>query len=133
MSKRFYHEMLFNCWLKNGRKLLVIKATQVQYWRVIESNLFNHELLISNLYVFRFSKDVLKLIHSYMSNRWSGKNFNRFVSFWSTVMKRMPKGLELGSVLLNIYVNNLILFLDFSNCNYADDTSSQNVCRDQLE
>ena len=66
-----------------------------------------------------------------MFNRWSGKN--KFVSSWSTVMKRIPKGLELGSVLLNIYVNNLILFLDFSNCNYADDTSSQNVCRDQLE
>ena len=48
-------------------------------------------------------------------------------------MKRIPKGLELGSVLFNIYVNNLILFLDFNNCNYADGTATQNVCRDQLE
>lgn len=48
-------------------------------------------------------------------------------------MKRIPKGLELGSVLFSIYVNNLILFLDFNNCNYANGTATQNVCRDQLE
>ena len=62
-----------------------------------------------------------------MSNHWSGKNFNRFVSSWSTVMKRIPKGLELGSVLLNIYVNNLIIFLDFNSCNYADGTATRSI------
>ena len=30
----------------------------------------NHELLIAKLYAYGFSKDALKLINSYMSDRW---------------------------------------------------------------
>ena len=59
----------------------------------------NHELLIAKLYARAFSKDVLKLINSYMSNRWQRTNINK-----STFP--FTKGVPQASVLQTNLFNN---------------------------
>ena len=36
----------------------------------------NHDLLIAKLHVYGFSKESLKLIKSYLTNRWQGTKLN---------------------------------------------------------
>ena len=52
----------------------------------------NHELLIEKLYAYGFSKDALKLINSYMSDRWQRTKINKSFSSWSSLLKGVPQG-----------------------------------------
>ena len=79
-----------------------------------EFDTINHELLIAKLYVYGFSKDALKLIHSYLSDCWQRTKINKSFS------------------LLNIYLNDIFYFLHCSICNFADDTTPY-VCDKSLK
>ena len=67
----------------------------------------NHELLIPKLYVYGFSQDALKLIFSYISDRWQRSKSNKPFISWSAVLQVVLKGSVLGLILFNIYLNNL--------------------------
>ena len=82
----------------------------------------NHELLVAKLYVYGFSKDPLKLINSYMFDRWQRTKIDKSFSSWSALLKGVPQGSVLGSILFNIYLNDLFYFLYCNICNFADDT-----------
>ena len=41
-----------------------------------------HDLLIAKLYAYGFSKESLKLLHSYLSNRWHRTKINKQFSSW---------------------------------------------------
>ena len=60
----------------------------------------NHELLVAKLYAYGLSKDALKLIQSYMSDRWQRTKIDKSFSSWSALLKRVPQ----GSVLRPIFV-----------------------------
>ena len=92
----------------------------------------NHELLIAKLYAYGFSKDALKLIHSYLSDRWQRTKINKPFSSWSALLKRVPQGSVLGPVLFNIYLNDIFYFLHRNICNFADDTTPY-VCNKSLK
>ena len=47
----------------------------------------NHELLITKLYAYGFSKDSLKIISSYMSDRWQRTKIDKSSSSWSAHLK----------------------------------------------
>ena len=47
----------------------------------------NHELFIAELYACGFSKDALKLIHSYISDGWQMVKIDKFLSSWSAPLK----------------------------------------------
>ena len=47
----------------------------------------NHELLIAKLNAYGFSKDALKLIFSYMSDRWQRIKINKSFSSWSALLQ----------------------------------------------
>ena len=47
--------------------------------------------------------DAIKLIHSYMSNRWTKTKINKSFSFWSALRKGLPERSVLGPVSFNIY------------------------------
>ena len=83
----------------------------------------NHKLLIAKLYAYGFSKDALKLINSYMSDRWQRTKIDKSFSSWSALLKGVPQGSVLGPILFNIYLNNLFYFLHNDICNFADDTT----------
>ena len=52
----------------------------------------DHELLISKLYAYGFSKTALKLIKSYLSDRWQRVKVNNSYSTWFLLLLGVPQG-----------------------------------------
>ena len=61
----------------------------------------NHDLLIAKLYAYGFGKNALKLIQSYLSDRWQRTKINTSYSTWSV----------LGPLLFNLYINDLFYII----------------------
>ena len=91
----------------------------------------NHELLITKLYAYGISKDALKLINSYMSDRRQRTKIDKSFSSCSALLKGVPLGSVLGPILFNIYLNDLLYFVYCNICNFADDTTPY-VCDKNL-
>ena len=79
--------------------------------------------LITKLHVFRFSKELLKLIKSYLTNRWQRTKLNAGFSKWTDMLLRVPQGFVLGPILFNICINDLFFLAENTNvCNYVGNT-----------
>ena len=83
----------------------------------------NQKNLIAKLFAYGFSKDALKLIFSYITDRWQKIKINKSFSSWSTLCKGVSQGFVLGPILFNIYLDDLFYFLFFNVCSFADDTT----------
>ena len=49
-----------------------------------------HDLLIAKLYAYGFSKESLKLLHSYLSNRWHKTKISKQFSSWQELIQGVP-------------------------------------------
>ena len=82
----------------------------------------SHELLLAKLHAYGFSIAALRLIHSYLTNRWQRTKINMSYSSWEEIIFVVPQGSILGPLLLNIFLCDLFFIMketDFSS--YADD------------
>ena len=84
----------------------------------------NHDLLIAKLHAYGCDFNSLKLIYSYLTNRFQRVRVNSSYSLWSEIIYGVPQGSILGPLLFNIYLSDLLMFCENSNiANYADDNS----------
>ena len=67
----------------------------------------NHNLLMAKLSAYGFEHDVLKLIYSYLTNRWHRTKINSVFSSWEELTQGILERSVLGSLLFNIYINDL--------------------------
>ena len=63
----------------------------------------NHEPLIAQLHACGFSKDLLKTLLSYLSDRWQRTKINLLFSSWSELLHGVPQASVLRPILFNIY------------------------------
>ena len=82
----------------------------------------NHSLLLAKLKAYGFSNQALRLLQSYLCNRFQRSIINGFFSSWNEVIIGVPQGLILGPLLFNIFLNEIIFCLS-RNVNYADDNT----------
>ena len=81
----------------------------------------NHKLLTAKLGDYGFDTKALYYIKSYLDNR---VRVNSNFSSWQEIIARVLQGSILGSLLFNIFVNYLFLFVSSPNLsNYADDNT----------
>ena len=84
----------------------------------------NHELLIAKLNAYGFSRSALLFIYSYLTDRKQRVKVNGSFSTWTETVLGVPQGSVLGPLLFNIYLNDLLIFLEETEiCKYADDTT----------
>ena len=84
----------------------------------------NHDLLIAKLGAYGFEKDALRYIKSYLKNRKQRVRVNKTFIEWERITTGVPQGSILGPLPLNIFLNDLFLFVsNASISNYADDNT----------
>ena len=84
----------------------------------------NQDLLLAKLKAYGFSKDTLTLICSYLKNRKQKVAINNSASTTHTVISGVPQGSIDDPLLLNLFINDLVLFIEYRALeNYADDNN----------
>ena len=84
----------------------------------------NHEQFFAKLAAYRLNKGSLRLIQNYLSKRKYRMNIGSSLSEWLETIIGVPHGSMLGSILFNIFINDLLLFIKKTDvCNFADDTT----------
>ena len=93
----------------------------------------NHDLIIAKLHAYGFSKSALKLVRSYLTNRWQRTKVNNSFSAWVQLLTGVPQGSIVGPLFFNIDLNDIFyLEHDCDVCSFADDTTPY-ACDEILE
>ena len=87
----------------------------------------DHDLLIAKLHAYGFDKKSLRLLKSYLSDRWQSTKMNTSYSSWSALFVGVPQGSDLVPLLFNLFINDLFFVIKTYVCYYADDNTPYTV------
>jgi len=83
-----------------------------------------HDLLISKLYAYGFSKNACQFMLSYLSNRSQRVKVKDARSRWQVVTRGIPQGSCLGPLMFNLFLNDIFSYVNHCSLfNYADDNT----------
>ena len=87
-------------------------------------DLVNHEILIKKLIAYKLNESTISWFKSYLSNRFQQVHISGKLSQPEELKAGVPQGSVLGPLLFLIYVNDLLLLLQFGTLDlFADDAT----------
>ena len=83
-----------------------------------------HDLLIAKLGANGLDRSSLRLLMDYLNSRKQRTKVGSSYSKWSEIKHGIRQGSILGSLLFNIFINDLFFVIEKSDiCNFADDNT----------
>ncbi len=80
--------------------------------------------LIAKMHAYGLSTNAYEFMSSYLSDRYQRFKISNVKRSWMSLQKEIPQGSSLGPFLFNIFMNDILYFIELCDLvNYADDNT----------